>query len=186
MKKLTFFKVAPNILFKTYLVELIGLQFPSTKWWLAVNSITPHIAFGNGCWMGSNIHHVPASQVNNNNFGAGVNVIYFLTVDNHAGEGTRVDNQLCEYVGMDIRQHGPRKHICSIGCSREHPRIAVVRGSKVCYNIIEHKCMMQARTVFFGSHKMLHVRSHLRKLRILCTINITYSIQEWIRSSVWI
>ena len=64
--------------------------------------------------MGSNIHHVPASQVNNNNLGAGVNVIYFLTVDNHAGEGTRVDNQLCEYVGMDIRQHGPRKHICSI------------------------------------------------------------------------
>ena len=118
-----------------------------------MNSITPHIAFGNGCWMGSNIHHVPASQVNNNDFGAGVNVIYFLTVDNHASEGTRVDNKLCEYVGMDIRQHGPRKHICSIGCSREHPRIAVVRGSKVCFNIIEHKYMMQARTVFFGSQE---------------------------------
>ena len=109
-------------------MELSGLQFPSTKWWLAVNSITPHITFGNGCWVRSNIHHVPASQVNNNDFGAGVNAIYFLTVDNHA-------------------------HIRSVCWGREQTRMTVVRWSKVCFNIIEHKCMMQARTVFFGSQE---------------------------------
>ena len=102
--------------------------------------------------MGSNIHYVSASQADNNRFGAGVNVAYFLTVGNHAVKGIGVDNNLCKDVGMIIREYSPREHVHTIIGGREHPRISVVGRSKVCFDNIIHKYVMQTRTVFTGAH----------------------------------
>ena len=53
---------------------------------------TVHNSTGGNCIIGSNIHHVSAVQADNDQFGAGVNVTYFLTVGYHVVEGIRVDN----------------------------------------------------------------------------------------------
>ena len=62
---------------------------------MTVYSTTKYISTGVNCIIGSNIHHVPASQADNDQFGTGVHVAYFFTIYNHAIEGIRVDNNLC-------------------------------------------------------------------------------------------
>ena len=65
---------------------------------MTVLPTTVHISTGMICIIGSNIHHVPAGQADNNHFGAGVNIVYFVTVGYHVVEGIRVHNDLCEDV----------------------------------------------------------------------------------------
>ena len=98
--------------------------------------------------MGSNIHYVSASQADNNRFGGGMNVANFLTVGNHAVKGTGVDNNLCQNVGIIIREYSPREHVHSIIRGHEYSRMFVIGGSKVCFYRIEHESMMQTGTDF--------------------------------------
>ena len=62
---------------------------------MTVLPTTVRISTGVIFFIGSNIHHVSADQADNDQFGAGVNVMYFLTVGSHVVEGSRVHNDLC-------------------------------------------------------------------------------------------
>lgn len=82
---------------------------------------TVNVAMGKRCWMGSNIHQIPAIQADNNYFGAGMSLVNMFTVGEHTIEGIRVDNNLSINVGMILRDNSPRKHVNSISRSRKHP-----------------------------------------------------------------
>ena len=135
-----------------YLIYSWCLQFPSTKRWITVYSTTVNNSMREVCIIGSNIHHVPATQANYYIFGAGMNVMYCLTVYYHVVEGSRVDNDLCIDEWMKLRKNSPRERVHSINWGCEHSRIAVVGGSKVCFDDIEQQNMMQTRAVFWSCH----------------------------------
>ena len=141
-----------NWLKSSFLIIAWCLQFPSTKRWITVSSTTGYHSMWEVCIIGSNIHHVPASQANYYNFGAGVNIIYCIAIYYHVVEGSRVDNDLCVDVWMNLRKKSPRELVHSINWGCEHSRIAVVGGSKVCFDDIEQQNMMQIWAVFWTCH----------------------------------
>ena len=128
------------------------------------------------CIIGSNIHHVPASQANNNQFRTEVHVAYFFTVYNHAIESIRVDNNLCVDVWIITRENSPRERIHSICRGCEHSRIFVVGGSNVCFDNVKQNDVMQTGTVFRGGHVRTECHVSGGTWEIIMALIIIYSI----------
>ena len=138
------------------------------------------------CIICSNIHHVPASQANNDQFRTGVHVAYFFTVYNHAIEGIRVDNNLCVDVRMIIRENSPRERVHSINWGCEHSRIFVVGGSNVCFDNVKQNNMMQTGTVFRSGHVRTECHVSGGTWEIIKALIIIYSIVSTTNECVFV